>query len=210
MHNGLKGKKILITSGPTSVEIDEMRVITNRSIGEMGRLLANACAKAGGRVTLLEGAVTTAVPLVKGIKVLRFFLFDELARLLTAQLKMHPDIVLHAAAVSDFRLKKIFKGKVASCDQMILELVATKKLINTIKELASQTILVGFKFESSLKAAIKGAKVLFLNAGCDLVVANSQNVDGYQARLLCCDGLAKKIFTTKNEVVRHLIEQIAL
>ncbi|MBF0121869.1 MAG: phosphopantothenoylcysteine decarboxylase [Candidatus Omnitrophica bacterium] len=210
MNNGLKGKKILITSGPTSVAIDEMRVITNRSTGEMGRLIANACMAQGARVTLVEGAATTTVPLVKGSKVVKFFLFDELEMLFKAELKKKPDVVIHAAAVSDFRLKKIFKGKVSSCDQITLNLAPTKKLIGLVKKLAPHVFLVGFKLEVSLAKAIKEAESLMKGAGCDLVIANSCSSEGYRACVVDCKGSSKKTATNKQEIVKYLIEEIHL
>ena len=208
MNKGLSNKKILITSGPTSVAIDQMRVITNRSTGEMGRRLANRCATLGSRVTILEGAVTTTLPLAKGIRVLKFFFFDELAELLSFQLKKRPDIVIHAAAIADFKPARILKGKIASTDQIILELVPTRKLINGIKKLAPETFLVGFKFEPSIKIAVRKAQSLIAKAGCNLVVANSQNLDKYQACLVHHDGKTTSPVRTKNEIVQVLMEEI--
>ncbi len=210
MNKGLKGKKILVTSGPTSVPVDDMRVITNRSTGEMGRILANAFSAAGGDVTLLEGVSATTLALRRKVKVAKFIFFDELAGLFSAHLKKRPDIVIHAAAVSDFRPEKILKGKVPSCDKTQWHLVATPKLINRVKRYAPNALLVGFKFEANLKAAILGARKLFLDAGCDLVVANTQNARGYQARLLCCDGMARKVFRSKKELVQDLLREISL
>lgn len=210
MMSGLKGKKVLVTGGPTSVAIDDMRVLTNRSTGEMGRLLANACVRGGAKVVLLEGAVTTTAPLSSKITVKKFFFLDELVGLFSAGLKAQPDIVIHAAAVSDFEPKKSFKGKLSSGDKLSIHLVPTRKLIAGVKKIAPETLLVGFKFESSLSRAVEEGRRLFLTAGCDLVVANSQRSGKYQARLLCCDGMSRKIFNNKPDVVRHLIQQVEL
>lgn len=210
MKKGLKGKRILITSGPTSVAIDEMRVLTNRSTGEMGRLIANACLKKGGRVTLLEGSATTTIALQNGITRHKFFLFEELDRLLEKELKKNPDIVIHAAAVSDFRPKNIFKGKIPSHDKINIELVPVKKLIGRVRQLAPRSLLVGFKFESSLQLAIETSRSLFLESGCDLVVANAQKTKTYSARILCCDGRSRIILKTKAQVAQHLTDQISL
>ena len=89
-----------------------MRVITNRSTGEMGRLIARAFAVKGNKVTLLEGkAASSKIKLGKTGSLRKFFYYDELARLLTQELKRGHDVVIHAAAVSDFELGKPFKGK---------------------------------------------------------------------------------------------------
>ena len=92
-----------------------MRVISNRSTGEMGRLIAQAFAKKGCSVTLLEGkAASSSVLLDKTITLKSFFYYDELVRLFKQELKCGYDVVIHAAAVSDFKLGKPFKGKLSS------------------------------------------------------------------------------------------------
>lgn len=200
----LYAKRILITSGPTSVSIDAMRVITNRSTGEIGRLIANAFAAKGCRVTLLEGAVTTAIPLKEGIKALKFFFFDELAALLRSELAKQPAIVIHAAAVSDFRFKKIVKGKIDSGDKLTLELVPTRKLVNGIKQFAPAALLVGFKFETTLSRSVITSNKLFRVADCDLVVANAQTEKKYSAYLLNRTGVCSKRFSSKQGLVQAL------
>src|SRR5690349_1500094 len=111
--SSLAGKKILITCGPTWVAIDDVRVLSNRSTGEMGRLLARRLKAAGARVTVLEGPVSEPIK-DRSIKVLKFSFFGELAALLNSVLKQRFDVVIHAAAVSDFQPKKMFARKISS------------------------------------------------------------------------------------------------
>jgi phosphopantothenoylcysteine decarboxylase/phosphopantothenate--cysteine ligase len=208
MKSGLGAKKILITSGPTSVAIDAMRVITNRSTGEMGRLIANICAAKGAKVTLLEGAVTTTAPLARGIKVIRFCFFDELERLMRVELKKRPQVVVHAAAVSDFSVKEPFKGKLSSGGRVTLELVPTRKLVKVIRKAAPEAVLVAFKFEPSLSAAVRKAGGLFQEAGCDLVVANAVDKNGYRGCLIAKDGARSGLFCSKKTLVNALAGNI--
>src|ERR1041385_7988360 len=144
----LSGKKILITCGPTWVAIDDVRVLSNRSTGELGRILARRLKGAGAKVTVLEGPVTEPLK-DRLIKVLKFSFFEELTELLNEELKKRYDVVIHAAAVSDFRLPKKFSGKISSEKRRLnLNLVRAPKLINRIKKIAPKTFLVGFKLES--------------------------------------------------------------
>ncbi|NTV29386.1 MAG: phosphopantothenoylcysteine decarboxylase [Candidatus Omnitrophica bacterium] len=203
----LRGCSVLVTGGPTAVAIDDMRVITNRSTGEMGRLLANACAAAGARVTLLEGAVTTAVPLT-AVKVHKFFLFDELARLLKEELSRGYDVVIHAAAVSDFAPARTFRGKLDSARTLKLELKPTPKLLNVIKRQAPQALLVAFKLTSTMKGLLLRARRICLEAQADLVVANSLGYGSYAAFVLRQDGGVTPTVNSRRKLVKVLISEI--
>jgi phosphopantothenoylcysteine decarboxylase/phosphopantothenate--cysteine ligase len=179
----LKNKKILITCGPTWVPIDQMRVISNRSSGKLGQKLALALASQGARVTMIEG--TVAVPLQsKKIKILKYHFFDELKKLLILELAKKHDVVIHAAAVSDFKLQRPLKGKISSnLSQLHLTLIPTEKLIRLIKKVAPEILLVGFKLESRISLAVvkSEAESLIKESGCDVVVVNSldQGYSGY-------------------------------
>jgi phosphopantothenoylcysteine decarboxylase / phosphopantothenate---cysteine ligase len=205
-----KRKNVLITSGPTSVPIDDMRVITNRSTGEMGRLLAGTCRRKGAKVTLLEGAVTTGLALPKGVRVRKFYLFSELEKALRAELRKRPDIVIHAAAVSDFALQKSFKGKLPSHDKVRLDLVPTRKLVNGIKKTGQPPFLVGFKFEPKLERRyiLNKIRPLFIEAGCDIVVANCMRKRNYRACLILPDGKTTRVVASKAALVKLLIEKM--
>ena len=206
----LKNKRVLITSGPTSVPIDDMRVITNRSTGEMGRLLAAACLKRGAKVTLLEGAVTTGLPLPRGVRQRKFYFFSELEKSLKLELGKRPDIVIHAAAVSDFALPRIFKGKLGSGDKVKLDLVPTKKLVKAIKKARVLVFLVAFKFEPKLERGyvLKKTRALFRQAKCDLVVANSVARGKYRACLVRPDGKMSEAVKSKRALVQLLIKSL--
>ena len=182
MGYSLKNKKILITCGPTWVPIDTVRVVSNISSGELGQRIALDCARAGAKVTLLEGPVT--VPLLsRSIRILKFRFFDELQKLLNQELHKDVDAVIHAAAVADYKLKKPVRHKLSSEKKTLrLEFVATLKLVHTIKRFAPKTFLVGFKLEPKIsrKSAYGKAQNLFRAADCDVVVANQLTAGGYK------------------------------
>jgi len=182
---GLKNKKILLTCGPTWIRLDDIRVISNCSTGVMGQTLARLLAKAGAKVTLLEGPVRAPLK-QRNIRVRKFIYFEELAGLLKTELKKQYAAVIHAAAVSDFAPAKKFAAKIPSDNGGLnLRLKPTPKLIRQIKKTAPKTFLVGFKLESSSKKTIlrTHAAKLIRAAGCDLIVANSLK-SGYRAYLI--------------------------
>lgn len=186
MGYSLKNKRLLVTCGPTWVPIDAVRVVSNRSTGALGQRIALDCAKAGARVTLLEGPV--ARPLVsRPIRILKFSFFDELQKLFKQELRDDVHAVIHAAAVADYKLKKPFHGKLSSGTRKLkLEFIATPKLVGLIKRLNPHVFLVGFKLESSLtrRSACGKAAKLLREAGCDVVVANRLTARGYQGYIV--------------------------
>ena len=165
--------------------IDDVRVLSNISTGELGQTLAKELANKGAKVTVLEGPVPQALKL-KSVRVLKFRFFDELQRLLNQELKKKYDVIIHAAAVSDFRLKRVFMTKLGSGKRLKLELVPTPKLIESIKRKNPNAFLVGFKLEPNLSPnSAKGfARDLFKKAKCDLVVANSVSRGKYQGYII--------------------------
>lgn len=185
-------KRILITAGPVWVAIDQARVISNLATGETGFILADRFKKLGAKVTLLLGSGNFC-GCQTGIKVTRFKYFSELARLLDEELKSQKfAAVIHAAAVADYQPKEIIHRKVSSLRKgWKINLVPTKKLINSLKIYQPDLFTVGFKFEPNAnkdKLIAKG-KMLLIAARLNLVVANSNKNKGYQSYIL--DGLHK-------------------
>ena len=180
----LKNKRILITCGPTWVPIDTMRVISNRSSGTLGQAIAKDFANTGAKVTLLEGPVARPMK-SKAIKILKFSFFDELETLIKKELAKKYDVCIHAAAVSDYKVKNPKRTKLSSQLQNLrLDLVPTKKIVHLIKKLNPSLFLVAFKLEpkTTKASAVKRSQPLFKKGKSDLVVANSvvgQKYSGY-------------------------------
>jgi len=208
-HNPLKNKKVLITSGPTWVALDSVRVISNRSSGKLGRLIAGECVKAGAKVTMLQGPVKENIR-IKRVTIKPFTFFDELQRLLGNELKRTYDVVIHAAAVSDFRPKQASRKKLGSGKGWRLALVPTKKLVDGIKRANPQTLLVGFKLEQAIseKTAPAAAKHLFKKAKCDMVVANSMNGGDYRGYLLGKQGECLAKARSRPQMAKALVKQL--
>jgi len=202
----LKNKRVLITAGPTWVPIDSVRVISNVATGKTGILLAEKLKNLGAKVTLLLGPVETN-GLSKNIRLMRFKFFDELKNILIEELRSRKyDIIVHSAAVSDYRPLKIYPEKIKSgLKKLNLELGSTEKIVDLFKRIDSSIFLVGFKFEPSASKdkLIAQARGLMIRAGLDLVVAN--RLGPYRAFVL--DRRENITFAnSKSELTRILVK----
>lgn len=206
-------KKILITAGPTWVPIDNVRVISNIATGQTGILLAREARKAGAKVTLLLGPGINECCLDKSIKIIRFQFFDELKDKLIKELRLKKyDIVIHSAAVADYKVAKFYSYKVKSgIKNWRLKLIPTEKIIDLIKKINRSPFLVGFKFEpvARKKILIDKTRGLINRAKLDLVVANTIDKSKYRAYIIDnCKQIYGPIFN-KRKLADKLIYLIA-
>ncbi|MGE5197356.1 MAG: phosphopantothenoylcysteine decarboxylase [Deltaproteobacteria bacterium] len=203
--------RILITAGPAWVAIDDVRVISNISTGETGLLIARAAAREGAKVTLILGPGEECC-IDKGIKVIRVRFFDELKNALLGQLRSGKyDIIVHSAAVPDYRPKKKIARKLDSGIRALkLKLVPTPKLIDLIKKNAPGSVLVGFKFEPGAGRAklIKESSALFKRARADLVVANTLVNGSYRAYIVNKDGACRGPLSSKEKLAEALVKTL--
>jgi len=206
----LKNKRILITAGPTWVAIDSVRVISNIATGETGILLAGELAKLKAKVTLLLGPVGQCC-LRKDIKLIHFTFFDELKRLIVKEISSGKfDIVVHSAAVADYRPQEIFKQKVGSgIRRWKLTLVPTPKIIDLIRKKDKALFLVGFKFKpkASRKKIINEARLLMDRTKLDLTVANTIHNNRYSSYILNDGQICGPLFSKKN-MTKRLVKLI--
>ncbi len=200
--------KVLITCGPTWVPIDDVRVISNVSSGQMGHLIAQAFRAHKAKVTVIQGPVTDAADL-SNIRVIKYNYFDELAKVLKQECGKKYDVIVHAAAVSDYKLKTVVKGKISSANALNLALTPTVKLISLIKQWAPQSFLVGFKLESTVspKNLRDLTSKLFTDAGCDLVLAN-QTEPSYRGYILNADFEIMASSTHKADIAKKLVRTL--
>ncbi len=206
----LKNKRILITAGPTWVLIDSVRVISNIASGETGILLAERLQRLGAKVTLVLGAVG-ACCLNNKIRLVRFKFFDELRGIIKRELKAKQyDVVIHSAAVSDYKPTKFYSHKVSSdIKNWRLHLVPTEKIINSIRKSNRSLFLVGFKFEprDTKAALIKKTKALIRRANLNLAVANTIGRKRYLAYIVS-RGKNYGPLHNKKSMVRELVKLI--
>ena len=172
----LRGKKIVITSGPTRAPLDAVRFLSNISSGRFGVLLAREALKKGAVVTFIYGRGSLIPSGHQRLKLISVATNDDLAVTLKRCLtKSHCDIVIHAMAVLDFKPEKLKKGKTKTKEGCwILKLVPTPKIILSIKKWSPKTFLVGFKLEVgvSQQELLRRARALLKKSGADLVLAN--------------------------------------
>ena len=204
-----KNKKILITAGPTWVPLDKVRVIGNIASGETGILLAQRLERLGVKVTLLLGPVELCCFNNK-IRLIRFRFFDELKNLIKRELTSKQyDIVIHSAAVSDYKPKSFYRRKVQSgIKQWSIDLVPTPKIIDMVKKIDPSLFLIGFKFEPKPNKAylLNQAKVLLKHSGADLVVANTIYNTHYSAYIISPEKVSG-VFRSKNKLATALIKE---
>lgn len=210
MSNKLKGKKILITAGPTWVAIDSVRVISNTATGETGIILTERLTQLGADVTLLLGPVGVCC-LNKKIKLIHFRFLEEFKKEIIRQLKLKRfEIVIHSAAVSDYKPVKTFSRKIKSgIKNLNIKLKPTSKVIDSIKKYGGNLFLIGFKFEpgADKDRLIKRARGLIKRSGVDLVVANTVISDKYQAYLVNPSQIQGPIFR-KEALAKEIINFI--
>jgi phosphopantothenoylcysteine decarboxylase / phosphopantothenate---cysteine ligase len=165
----LKGKRVLISSGPTEEPIDPVRVITNRSSGKMGAALACAALAEGAKVTVVSGPARAALP--PTAKVIRVMTAADMRR---AMLREFPsaDICIMAAAVSDYRPARPRKTKIRRSEarRSRLELVATPDILAELGKLKGKRFLAGFALETGNGLAAAKRKMFIKK--CDMMVLN--------------------------------------
>ncbi|MFC1674708.1 phosphopantothenoylcysteine decarboxylase [Candidatus Omnitrophota bacterium] len=207
----IRNKRILITAGPTWVAIDKVRVISNTATGETGILIAERLQKCGAKVTLILGPVDARL-INSGIKVIRFKFFGELKRILENELRSRRyDLLIHSAAVSDYKPRSRHSGKIRSGKrQWRCVLVPTPKIIDGLKRIDRSLFLVGFKFAPLAGAdqLFREAKRLRKRADLDLVVANSRRKNKYCAYLIGPGRETLRPIRSKSELAGRLIKRL--
>lgn len=202
----LRGKRVLITAGPTWVALDDVRVISNTATGETGIVLAEKLRAGGARVTLLLGPAAGVNK--SGVRVVRFRFFDDLKKIVASELARRTyDIVIHSAAVSDYRPLEKIRNKVCSgLKEWRLTLVPTVKIIDGIKKAAPHALLVGFKFEPRIgrKELVRKAQDLASRSKAEIIVANTHNKNGYEACVVYRGKIRGPVFN-KTKLAENLL-----
>ncbi|QLH07748.1 bifunctional phosphopantothenoylcysteine decarboxylase/phosphopantothenate--cysteine ligase CoaBC [Nitrosopumilus ureiphilus] len=169
----LKNKKVLMTAGPTLEFIDPIRVITNLSSGKTGVLLASQLISAGAKVTIVYGPGNEKPP--KGAKIINVKTSKEMLDATKNELKKKFDVVIMAAAASDYTPENVFKSKIKSDKKSLtIRLKKAPKIIEQVRKFQKDALLVGFKAESNISksALIKSAQKKLKDVDADIMIAN--------------------------------------
>lgn len=171
----LRGKKIMVTAGPTYEAIDPVRFIGNHSSGKMGFDIATQAAKMGAEVVLISGPThlqidptqVTFVPVVSAQE-----MYDACHQYYNAM-----DVAIAAAAVADYRPKNIAQQKIKKEDDTLsLNLEKTDDILASLGKQKTKQFLIGFALETENE--IENAKLKIQKKNLDLIVLNSLNDKG--------------------------------
>ena len=206
----LEGKKVLVTAGPTREFIDPVRFISNPSSGKMGFAMAAAAQRLGAEVTLIHGPVSLEPP--EGVVASSIVSAKDLYE--SVQKKADTDIIIMAAAVSDFTPAQTFEHKVKKDNGVEdIKLKSTTDILAWLGEnkKAGQTI-IGFAMETENLIENAGTKLSKKNA--DWIIANSLTKKGAgfesdtnHVHLLGKD-TDKEFEGNKNEIAEQLLNFI--
>ncbi len=211
----LKGRRMLITPGPTHEPIDPVRYIANRSSGKQGHAIAAAAAAAGADVTLISGPVN--VPDPPAVKVIKVETAREMLQAVERALPV--DIAIFAAAVADWRVANAGEQKLkkqAGKATPDLSLVENPDILATIAKRKTQRpkLVIGFAAETENVAA--NAKAKLASKGCDWILANNVSPgsgvmggDRNTITLVRASGIDAWPPQSKDEVAAMLVARIA-
>lgn len=210
----LKGKKVLITAGPTYEKIDPVRFIGNYSSGKMGYALAESCARRGAEVTLISGPVQVKAqhPSIKVTKV------ESAHQMHEAAIEAFPtsDAAILCAAVADFTPEVKADQKIKrEKEDLILKLVPTEDIAAALGKIKKENqCLVGFALETNNELA--NARHKLEKKNFDFIVLNSlQDAGaGFQCDTNKITIVDKEKATpyplkTKTEVADDIIDRLA-
>ncbi len=171
----LKGKKILVTAGPTYEAIDPVRFIGNHSSGKMGFDIATSAANLGASVVLISGPSHCKIdnPLVEVISVVSAQeMYEACHRYFDSV-----DVAIAAAAVADYKPKQVALQKIKKAtDNFTIELEKTKDILASLGSCKKNQFLIGFALETENE--IENAKGKIQKKNLDLIVLNSLQDEG--------------------------------
>ncbi len=167
----LKGKHIIVTSGPTHEPIDPVRYIANRSSGVQGTAIATALATLGADVTFITGPADAPRP--QGVRVVEVETAHEMLE--AVQKALPADAAVFAAAVADWRMAKAMDSKIKKDGTgavPVLEFAENPDILKTVSQMkiGRPALVVGFAAETD--DVIANATAKRLRKGCDWIVAN--------------------------------------
>ncbi|MEY4963195.1 MAG: hypothetical protein RLZZ323_514 [Bacteroidota bacterium] len=171
----LKGKKILITAGPTYEAIDPVRFIGNHSSGKMGYDIALSAAKSGASVVLVSGPSNCKIH-HSAIELVAVVSAQEMYDACLEQYS-NVDVAIAAAAVADYKPKTIASQKIKKSDaEFSIELEKTKDVLASLGAAKTTQFLIGFALETENE--IENAKLKIQKKNLDLIVLNSLQDEG--------------------------------
>ena len=212
----LAGKKVVVTAGGTHEPLDPVRVLTNRSSGKQGYALAQAAIDAGAKVCLIS---TVNLPPPVGARVAEVRTAQEMLEVVLEE-SATADVLIMAAAVADFRPKKVAESKLKRKDGIPqVELEAAPDILGTVAGLEPGKkrlkVVVGFAAES--RDLLENATIKLQSKQLDIIAANDISatdagfsVDTNRVTLLYPDGRSEALpLMSKFEVAETILARVA-
>lgn len=207
----LKGKKVIVTAGPTQEAIDPVRFIGNHSTGKMGFALAEVFAAQGAEVELISGPVNLQPPAGVQLTAVR-----SATEMLEAAEKSFEscDIAVFAAAVADYKPAQAAPEKIKKTESTLdLKLIKNPDIAATLGKRKRQQFTVGFALETTNE--LNHAREKLHKKNFDVIVLNSLKDAGAgfahdtnKIAILDKDGVKTYDLKTKQEVARDIVEEI--
>ena len=171
----MKGKRVLVTAGPTQESIDPVRFITNHSTGKMGYAIAKMCMLRGAEVTLVSGPTSVAKP--EFVHVVDVVTAKEMYEEVTKRAK-DQDIIIKAAAVADYRPKSVSSEKMKKKDDdLAIPMERTDDILKFLGEHKKEhQFLCGFSMET--ENMLENSRKKLEKKHLDMIVANNLKVEG--------------------------------
>lgn len=207
----LRLMKVVITGGPSSEPIDEVRLITNRSTGELGVILADAFRRAGHQVNLFLGRLSQ----FRHPEANYFDRNEDIQRMFREMDESKSvNVVLHAAALADFEVTAVRAGnrdvglsKIGSEHQTLsVELAPKQKVIGGLRDVFPNALIVGWKLEleGSREDLVREAILQLKKNRTDACVINGRAFgDGFG---LCTGEGLQESFSSKSELAAFLVK----
>jgi len=212
----LKGRKVIVTAGPTHEAIDPVRYISNHSSGRQGFAVAAAAVAQGAEVVLISGPVSIPVP--GGLRCISVDSAEQMHAAVNAELP-GCDIFIGVAAVADYRPAHVADLKIkkeAQRDQKLeLSLVENPDIIASVAASAHKPFVVGFAAETH--NVLEHAKGKRVRKGLDVIVVNDVSLAdiGFNsidnaATVVWADGELTLPKQNKSSLARSIVEQVTL
>jgi phosphopantothenoylcysteine decarboxylase/phosphopantothenate--cysteine ligase len=200
----LSGKRVVVTAGGTREPIDEVRFIGNHSSGRMGLELAVAARNMGAQVTLIAANLEKTPT---GVEVIHVGNVEELEN----AMQVNCDVLIMAAAVSDYKLKQPFAGKLKRAEVPQLQLTATKDLVASFAAKNKLTYCVAFALVDQQSDLETISRQKLWDKGVQMVVGNTTEALGSSNTdvLVVEPELSKRIVGSKSQVASEIVGLVA-
>ena len=212
-EKNLKGKKILVTAGPTQESIDPVRYLTNHSSGRMGYAIAREAMLRGAQVTLISGPVSLAP--VPGVAMRPVTTAKDMLEAVQETLP-ETDILIKAAAVADYRPATVADQKIKKKDgDMSIPLERTDDILGWVEKNRHPGLFVcGFSMET--ENMVENSRAKLEKKHLDMIAANNLKTEGAGfgvvtnvVTLITKDGIKELPLMGKDEVAGCLLDEIA-